>query len=99
MANFRDVLARRMDDIVFSTLHDEVTLNGKPTRGMFSAPWLSPELGRLKTGLVEPMLALRDKDAVAALRGDVVVFEGKSYAVVSVEPDGTGITTLVLRPE
>jgi hypothetical protein len=97
MAHFRDVLVAKMDAVVFAKLHDDVTLDGQPLRGMFSAPWLQPELGRMKTALTEPMLALLDADAAPAQKGSVVGFAGASYTVVSIEPDGTGVTTLVLR--
>jgi len=43
-------------------------------------------------------LALRDADADGVTPGALVEVAGDQYTVVEVEPDGTGITTLVLRP-
>jgi hypothetical protein len=94
---FRALVAR-MDDTVFSTLSDPIEVDGRAVRGMFSSPWLAPQLGTLRTGLVEPNVKLRDADAAGVDRGAAVVFDGAGYEVVSIEPEGTGITTLVLRP-
>lgn len=96
MAAFRD-LAKRMDAAIFLRLSDAATLDGRPVAGMFRAPWLQPQLGSAGTGLLEPHLVIRDGDLGAAGQGSAVEHGGRTYTVVSVEPDGTGLTTLVLR--
>lgn len=95
--NFRE-LTRDLDDTVFDVAADDALLNGKPVRGMFAAPWLQPQFGRLKTALVEPHIVLRNADAANASHASTLIFEGEDYEVVSIEPDGTGLTTLILRP-
>lgn len=95
--NFRE-LAAEMDATIFDALTDEVTINGIPVNGMFSAPWLQPQIGRLNTGMIEPQVAVRDADATGVNKGDPVEANGGSYEVVNIEPDGTGVTALILRP-
>jgi len=90
-------LAARMDTVIYARLSDLVTLDGAPLRGMFSTPWLQPRMGAMRTGFVEPLLVVRDADSAGAAEGSVVEAGGKTFDVVSVEPDGTGLTTLVLR--
>lgn len=97
MSSFR-ALAAEMDAEIFDALADDATIDGRPVRGMFSAPWLAPQVGRLNTGIVEPHLVVRDGDAAGVEKGAAVAVEGSGYEVVAVEPDGTGITVLVLRP-
>ena len=97
MSAFRE-LAAEMDSAIFGELADDATIDGRPVRGMFSAPWLAPQVGRLNTGIVEPQIALRDIDATGVEKGTVVVFDGLGYEVVAIEPDGTGLTVLILRP-
>ncbi|MDR0672514.1 MAG: hypothetical protein LBF93_02375 [Zoogloeaceae bacterium] len=100
MMMFRD-LAARMDDVVFRALSDAAAIDGRPVRGMFYAPWLAPQIGQLKTGLVEPHLVVRDGDACGVEKGAMVCIDGfcdAQYEVVSIQPDGTGITALILRP-
>ncbi len=97
MSAFRE-LAAEMDSAIFGELADDATIDGRPVRGMFSAPWLAPQVGRLNTGIVEPHLIVQDADAGGVGNGAQVVFDGLGYDVVAIEPDGTGVTVLVLRP-
>lgn len=97
--SFRE-LAAEMDAEIFDALADDASIDGRPVRGMFSAPWLAPQIGRLKTGIVEPHIVVRNADAAGVENDAVVTVDGEacSFEVVSIEPDGTGITVLVLRP-
>jgi hypothetical protein len=97
MSRFRKLVAA-MDEAIFDTLSDNAVLDGRPVRGMFSAPWLQPQIGTLRTGIIEPFITVRDADAAGVERGAVVTFDNQDYEIVSVEPDGTGVTRLVLRP-
>lgn len=90
-------LAARMDAAIVSHLSDPAILDGEPVRGMFAAPWRQPSMGSMRTGLVEPTLTLRDVDAAEAATDSVVQVAGKTFDVVGVEPDGSGMTALVLR--
>ena len=98
MSTWRE-LTDDMDAEVFAALADDVTVNARPVRGIFSAPWLAPQLGRLNTAIVEPRLSVRDADAVGVIKGMPVVVDGLDYVVVLIEPDSTGITMLVLRTQ
>ena len=97
MSAFRE-LAAEMDSAIFDELADDATIDGRPVRGMFSAPWLAPQVGRLNTGIVEPHLIVQDVDAGGVENGAQVIFDALGYEVVAIEPDGTGVTVLVLRP-
>lgn len=97
MVDFR-ALSDRMDREIFNRLGDAVRIDGRPVRGMFAAPWLQPQLGRLNTSLREPMLTVRDADAVSVAKDMLVEVPGEGeFVVVNIEPDGTGDTVLVLR--
>ncbi|WP_417539561.1 hypothetical protein [Marinobacter sp.] len=99
---FRDLVAE-VDGAVFAALSDPATLDGTPVQGMFASIWREPAIGKLGTGLVEPQLTLRSADAATAARGSAVIInlpapDGGEYEVVNIEPDGTGLTALILRP-
>lgn len=95
--NFRDLTAA-LDGAVFNALGDAANLGGRPVSGMFAAPWLQPQLGKLNTAIREPRLTVRDADAEGVAKGSPVTVDGQgAYTVVSIEPDGTGLTVLVLR--
>lgn len=96
--SFSDFVAE-LDGVVFDALGDAATVAGRPVVGMFASPWLQPQLGKLNTAIREPQLVVRDADAVAVARGAAVEVSGQGcYTVVSIEPDGTGLTALILRP-
>ncbi len=97
MQDFR-ALGNELDAGVFDTLADQADIAGRPVRGMFSPPSHAPQLGRLDTGLMEPHLIVRDLDAVDVARGTTLSFDGQTFEVVGIEPDGTGVTALILRP-
>ncbi|WP_322999964.1 hypothetical protein [Castellaniella sp.] len=98
-------LAARMDAAIIVHLSDPAILDGAPVRGMFAAPWIQPAMGSMRTDVVEPTFTVRDATAAEAVEGSIVLApegsaiapSGATFAVVSVEPDGTGFTALVLR--
>lgn len=100
--SFRDLVAR-VDATVFETLSDVGYIEGRLVQGMFSAPWLQPNIGRLNTGLREPSFVIRVSDADGVDKGQAVIIElppmdgGGAYIIVRPEPDGAGLVTLVLR--
>lgn len=99
---FRELVAG-IDGTVFDTLADSGRVEGRPVKGMFSAPWLGPKMGRLNTGLREPRFTIRVTDAAGIEPGQVVSIElpaedgGGDYDLVELEPDGTGLVALLLR--
>jgi hypothetical protein len=99
---FRDLVAR-VDATVFDVLADVGYVEGRRVLGMFAAPWLQPNIGRLNTGLREPTFVIRVSDADGVEKGQTVSIElqpmdgGGTYTLVRPEPDGAGLVALVLR--
>lgn len=66
-------------------------------RGMFNAAFLLVEL---KDGVsVEssrPVITIKTSDAPLAKRGDSIAVNSATYSVRGVEPDGRGLTMLIL---
>lgn len=92
-----------MDARVLDVLGDEVTIEGRPVPGFFSAPWVQPKVGQLRTGLREPVYSVRVVDAAGIAERQTLVCGftpadgGGQYVITKVEPDGTGWVDLVLR--
>jgi hypothetical protein len=68
--------------------------------GIYDNPYLSASAG----GMVEfsstsPTFTARTVDFTGVAYGDEVEVGGKSYLVIEVMPDGTGITTLTLEEQ
>jgi hypothetical protein len=99
---FRDLVAE-VDDVVFEILGDAATIDDRSIVGMFAAPWLQPNVGRLNTGLREPHFVMRVSEAVGIDQGQGIRIDvpeldgGGEYTIVRLEPDGAGLVTLVLR--
>lgn len=96
-------LVADVDDAVFEALGDTAYIEGREVRGMFSAPWLQPKLGKMSTGLREPHLVIRvsDSEGVAVrqqVRIDLPVHDGGGlYTLILIEPGGDGLVSLILR--
>lgn len=91
-----------LDTAVFEALSDEVEIDGKPdpVMGMFYSPWLDVETVRgQRTGLREPFVMLRDADAAGVRQRTRVQALGDVFSVMELQPDGSGMTKLILRPE
>lgn len=102
--DFRALVAG-MDDAIFGVLGDSALFpdRSEPVRGMFSAPWRDPQIGRLNTQLREPRFVVRPADADLVREGQVITVQlptpdGGDYDMVRKEPDGTGLIALLLRP-
>ncbi|ERL01248.1 hypothetical protein O999_23290, partial [Pseudomonas putida LF54] len=92
-----------VDATVFEILGDTVLIEGREVLGMFSAPWLQPKLGQLRTALREPHLVIRVQDNVGIEVKHKVFFDvppedgGGNYLITGIEPGGDGLVTLILR--
>ncbi|MCE1021739.1 head-tail joining protein [Pseudomonas monteilii] len=99
---FRDLITD-VDATVFEILGDTVLIEGREVLGMFSAPWLQPKVGQIRTALREPHLVIRVQDNVGIEVKHKVFFDvpledgGGNYLITSIEPGGDGLVTLILR--
>lgn len=69
------------------------TLDGVTVNGIFDNAYM--EIMGMATR--DPMFTLPTASASAASQASVLVVGGVSYRVTSVQPDGTGVTTLTLE--
>ncbi|MGY2957551.1 hypothetical protein ACVWWT_002783 [Pseudomonas sp. TE6349] len=99
---FRD-LVDDVDEAIFDVLGDPAEIDGRPVLGMFSAPWLQPKLGQIRTALREPHLVIRVGDNAGVEVKQRVVIDlpaedgGGRYTIAGIEPGGDGLVTLILR--
>lgn len=69
------------------------TLDGVSVAGIFDNQYIDA----LGVATRQPMFTLPTADAAAATTSSELVVEGVPYRVRSVEPDGTGVTVLMLE--
>jgi len=91
-----------VDPALIDLLGDDALLDSVSLKVLFEAPWKKPTIGTLRTELIEPIAICVGSQVAAVVEGVSVlrmVEEAKDYLVVDAQPDGTGITVLVLRPQ
>ena len=77
----------------FAEFGVDATVDGDPVRGIFDAAYAGP----LGVSGVTPMLLCAAVDVASATSGTAVVIGSVSYTVTTPEPDGTGLTRLMLE--
>lgn len=78
--------------LVSGELGDIATIAGVDVRGVFDRPYVET----LDHAGHRPTFTCASDDVLGVSRGDAVFVDGITYTVVGIEPDGTGLTTLIL---
>ena len=73
------------------------TVNGAAVRGIFDNGFASAEVGLVGMSSARPMLTLPTAGLSADPVGQTAVVNGTSYLVAAHQPDGTGVSTLMLE--
>jgi hypothetical protein len=74
----------------------DATLNGVAVRGIFDNAYVATEPG-MGMSSTQPLFALPTADVPANPVGKSLIVNGATYAIASHEPDGTGMSTLILE--
>lgn len=98
MKQFRELFASA-DVAILSRLGEDATLDGQPIRGELFTPIDRPGISGMVVGMQQQAFRLPDPQAAAAAIDSILACNGATFRVVNVVPEGTGITTLVLRFE
>jgi hypothetical protein len=72
---------------------EPVTINGQPVWAVADNAYVN--VLDLAAG-TRPQLIARSSDVAAVVTGAGVVMQGTAYNVAEIQPDGTGMTTLIL---
>ena len=71
------------------------TLSGQAFPVLFDGPYQSAMAGLVETSA--PQITCKSADVASAVQGTPITVGTTAYKVATVQPDGTGITTLVLE--
>lgn len=98
MANFA-ALEARSTAAVFRHLANTTAVfaGGSALPAIFDAAFEAATVGLMGMASAQPMLTLPTASVPAGVVGAAVTVGATAYAVVSAEPDGTGITRLMLE--
>jgi len=78
-------------------LGDTVTVNGVAVLAMFDNGYSAGDVGTLGMASTQPAITLATADVPASPVGMAAVCNGGAYTIVAHEPDGTGISRLMLE--
>ena len=89
-------LQQRLNGAVLQRLADSqaVVNGGAPIAVIFDAPYAAPFDGQIDSSA--PVCTGASSDLAGLQRGDAITINGVDYRVSAAEPDGTGLTRLVL---
>jgi hypothetical protein len=77
---------------------DTVTViaTGRTFQGIFDAAYFDPEVGAAVVDSTDPRITCKTSDLANVERGRQISIKGATYSVVSVQPDGTGTSIVML---
>lgn len=81
----------------FADFSVTATISGRPVPVIFDQPYAAPFDGRIDNA--EPECTGASADLLAVARGDTITIGATGYYVERAEPDGTGLTRLVLSQQ
>lgn len=92
-------LESRVTGAVFARLANAVATfdGGSEVAGIFDQPYAQSDIGSMGFESTRPTFKLPSNGIPSDVVGRSVTVRGASYQVVSHEPDGTGMSTLVLE--
>lgn len=84
--------------LFFADFGVDATLSGQPVRGIFDRQYALQSLGDAGISGAEPAFTLTSASVPAAIFGATLVIPGQgSFTVREAQPDGTGLTVLMLQ--
>lgn len=93
MTTFAALQSRTNAAVAAKLLTDAATLNGVAVTGKFGDAYVE----QFGVAGSSPMFTLEDASAVGAQQGFSLVHGGVSYTVAGIQPDGSGMTRLLLQ--
>ena len=80
-------------------LGDVAIYNGNTINVLFLNEHEAVMLFGLEVESASPLIMARDSDISGIQHGSTIVVSGITYKVIDIQPDGTGLTTLILSKD
>lgn len=94
---FAQAIADMVSAVVPMLANVSATIDGVPVQGLFTDAYASANVGPYGMASSAPTLTLASADTPIDPVDKPVTINGTSYKVVAPEPDGSGLTTLILE--
>lgn len=83
-------------DVFFRDFGFEATIGGASTKVIFDEAYLGEKLFRSEVETSVLQVIAKSADVAGVAHGDTVTISGESFIVRGIQPDGTGMTVLLL---
>lgn len=70
--------------------------DGKPFRAIYDETYFDPDAGETVVDTTQPRITCKLSDLAGITRKTPLTVKGKTYTVVKVQPDGTGMAVVLL---
>lgn len=86
------------DDFAITATYTPDGGSSASVKGIFDEGYQAVEIGgEVAVANVSPQFSTQSSEVSSASKGDAIVCNSVTYTVVNVQPDGTGVTTLILE--
>lgn len=94
---FAQAIADMVSAVVPMLANVSATIDGVPVQGLFTDAYASANVGPYGMASSAPTLTLASADTPASPLDKAVTINATSYLVRATEPDGSGLTRLILE--
>jgi len=65
-------------------------------KGLFDNGFLAPSIGDSEIHTTHPQLTIKESDIQTLSRGDQIIIKKRTYDIVQIQPDGSGLAIIIL---
>jgi hypothetical protein len=74
----------------------EITYNSATIKGIFDNTFTQDDQGAVQVDTKNPQVLVKSSDVTGLAHGDTMTVNSIAYKVRSIQPDGTGVTNVLL---
>ncbi len=100
MSTFKDDLTNDLD--IFFNSNEfavDVTYLAATIQGIFDAPFKSAVAGEMGIESTLPQVLVKTSDVASAVHGQTMTINSVVYQIIGIQPDGTGMTSILLSED
>ena len=87
------------DDFGVTATYTPLGGSASNVKGIFDNEFFEAAVGEVGVAIQQPRFVCRSSDISTAVEGDALIVNSVDYTIRVVQPDGTGVTTLVLEQD
>ncbi|MCP4989340.1 MAG: hypothetical protein GY928_25775 [Colwellia sp.] len=77
----------------------DITYNSTTIQGVFDNEFSSAVEGEMGIESTVPQVMVKTSDVASVVHGEVMIIESVNYNIIGIQPDGTGMTLILLSED